>query len=490
MNTIMSLFSEIPRKRVKKNIILAIALLFMTFVSDGICQQSQQNTFLVLTIDNQIISPVIADYISKGIQKAQNENYQGVIIIMDTPGGLLESTRAIVKKIMNATIPVITYVSPSGSRAGSAGVFITYASHIAAMAPSTNIGAAHPIELGAPGKQDSSLRKAIEELTQALKTQMSKKPQEKSSTTNKEEEVSQNPAEDKILNDTLAWITTIAKNRARNADWAREAVLKSASATEKEALEKKVINLIADDLSDLLKKIDSQTVIVAEKPVTLNTKNAQLVYFNLSTRQKILNIIINPNIAYILMLIGFLGIFIEITHPGVIVPGIVGVISLIVAFYAFALLPVNFAGFILIFLGIILFVAEVLTPVSFGVLTLGGAICMLLGSMMLIDTSFLAMKISLNIILPFILSTAVIVIFLVTNVLKTHKQKVSTGPEALIGQSGKAQTDMDPDQEGQVFVCGEIWTAINKSNQPIKKGEKIKVLQVDKIKLLVTQYKT
>lgn len=464
-------------------------LALMSSGSAARAQEKQNNTFLVLTIDNKVINPVIADYVSDGIEKGENEGYAGVIIRMDTPGGLLESTRAIVKKIMNAGIPVIVYVAPSGSRAGSAGVFITLASHVAAMAPSTNIGAAHPVTVGPGGKNERSLKKAIEELTDALKSQKKKdrtpaarEPQEPK----KPKVLSENPLEEKVLNDTLAWIETIAKNRSRNADWARTAVEQSVSITEKEAFEKKVIDLIAVDMHDLLKKIDGKNIALAEKSITLATRGAGLDSLDLTLPQKILNTIIDPNIAYILLLAGFLGLFIEITHPGVYVPGIIGVISLIVAFYAFSVLPINFAGVLLIILAIILFVAEALTPATFGVLTLAGAVCMLLGSLMLINSPFSGLAVSLKIILPFVFATAAIVIFLAGNVFRAHRKKVLSGTEALIGQTGTASTDIL--EEGQTFVAGELWTAVNASAEPIRKGEKIKVVGVDKIKLIVSKY--
>jgi membrane-bound serine protease (ClpP class) len=467
----------------KKTVITIAALLFVIFASPAEPSQDQaHNNLLVLTLDNKIIGPVITDYVSRGIDKAAKENYSGIIMVMDTPGGLLESTRSIVKKIMNASVPVITYVAPSGSRAGSAGVFIAFSSHIVAMAPSTNIGAAHPVMLGEGEKSERSersLKKIIEELTDTLNRKKTKSAAKKI-------EGSENPMEDKIMNDTLAWITAIAKTRNRNADWARQAVLESVSATEKEALEKKVIDLIANDLDDLLKKLDGWMVSLPKKTITLNTKDARLVYFDLTLSQNILNTLINPNLAYIFMLMAFLGLFIEFTHPGVIFPGIVGVISLVLAFYGFAVLPVNFAGFLLIALAIILFIAEALTPATFGLMTLAGAVSMLIGSLMLVDSTFLGIRISLNIILPFILAIAAIVIFLVMNVVKTHNKKVLSGASTLIEEIGVAQTDLK--YEGQVFVAGEIWTAFAPQGETIKKGEKIKVLGVDGIKLRVSKY--
>ena len=467
-------------KTTKRTILALAALLFIILASPVSPSQGRaDNSFLVLTLDNKIIGPVIVDHVSKGIDKVNKENYSGIILVMDTPGGLLESTRAIVKKIMNSSVPVITYIAPSGSRAGSAGVFIALASHVVAMAPSTNIGAAHPVVLGENEKSERSLKRSIEELTDTLN-------RKKAKNTQKESQGSEDPMEDKIMNDTLAWITTIANTRNRNADWAKQAVLKSISATEKEALDKKVIDLIANDINDLLKKINTITIAMPQNMLTLQTNNARLEYFNLTPSQNVLNTLINPNLAYIFMLMAFLGLFIEFTHPGVIFPGIVGAISLILAFYGFAVLPVNFAGFLLIALAIILFIAEALTPATFGLMTLAGAVSMLIGSLMLVDSTFLGIKISLNIILPFILSIAAIVIFLVMNVVKTHNKKVLSGASTLIGEIGLAQTDLSP--EGQVFLAGEIWTAFAQPGETIKKGEKIKVLRVDKIKLHVSKY--
>ncbi len=445
--------------------------------------------FLLLELENKIIGPVTADYISDGIAKARDESYQGVIIEMDTPGGLLESTRRIVKEILNAPVPVVVYVAPSGSRAGSAGVFITLAAHVAAMAPSTNIGAAHPVMMGDGPKGEQPLKKAIEDLTDALRDQQDAPKKEvtpeKETKKDKDDEASTSPMQDKILNDTLAWVATIAKSRDRNVEWARKAVSESVSATEKEALELNVVDIVAVDRDDLLAKMDGRTVTVLEKPVTLHTKGARLVTVPMTRRQNILSTVIHPNIAYIFMLLGMLGLFIEITHPGSVFPGVAGVICLIIAFYAFAVLPVNYAGFLLIAVAIILFIAEALTPATFGLLTLGGAVCMVLGSLMLIDSPLLGLKISLSVVLPFVVGVAGIVLFLVSRVVKAHRTRAKTGSEALIGETGTAQTDIAP--EGQAFVNGELWTALSQDGKKIKKGEKVKVVAIDKIKLIVSK---
>jgi len=444
--------------------------------------------FLVLELKNKIIGPVTADYISDGIARAHAQSYQGVIIEMDTPGGLLESTRRIVKAILNAPVPVVVYVAPGGSRAGSAGVFITLAAHVAAMAPPTNIGAAHPVMMGDGQKSEQPLKKAIEDLTDVLRNQQDA-PKKKTAPEKEEakgaEETSASPLRDKILNDTLAWVATIAKSRDRNVEWAQKAVRESVSATEKEALELKVVDIVAVDRNDLLARMDGLTVTVLEKPVTLRTQGARLVTVPMTQRQDILSTVIHPNIAYIFMLLGMVGLFIEITHPGSVFPGVAGVICLIIAFYAFAVLPVNYAGFLLIALAVILFVAEALTPATFGLLTLGGAVCMVLGSLMLIDSPLLGLKVSLSVVLPFVVAVAGIVLFLVSRVVKAQRAKTRTGPEALIGATGTARTEIAP--EGQAFVNGELWTALSQDGKKIKKGEKITVVDIDKIKLIVSK---
>ncbi|MGE5279748.1 MAG: NfeD family protein [Deltaproteobacteria bacterium] len=465
----------------RKILVLAlVSLLPLAPLSAAAGDDGAGRPFLLLQIEDKIIGPVTADYILEGIRTAGAAEYQGVLIELDTPGGLLESTRAIVKGILNAPLPVVVYVAPSGARAGSAGVFITLAAHVAAMAPATNIGAAHPVTVGEAPPAERALKKA-EELTDNKKTAAKKGAAAKEPAA----EETADPMQDKILNDTTAWIATIAKSRGRNAAWARQAVRESVSATEKEALELHVIDLTALDRFDLMEKLDGRVVSVLDKKVTLRTRGAGFVTQPMSVRQNILSTIIHPNIAYIFMLLGVVGLFIEITHPGVVLPGIAGVICLIVAFYAFAILPVNYAGVLLIAVGLVLFVAEALTPATFGLLTLGGVLAMVLGSLMLFNSPFLGIKVSLGVILPFVVAIAGIVLFLASRVVKAHRAKAQTGPEALVGAAGTAETDIAP--EGQVFVNGELWTAVSRDGSKIGKGEKITVTAVDKIKLVVSK---
>jgi membrane-bound serine protease (ClpP class) len=451
----------------------------------------------VIAINDDIINPVAAEYISEAISEAELEGAECLIIQLDTPGGLLASTRVIVKDLLNADVPIAVYVAPSGSRAGSAGVFITLASHIAAMAPSTNIGAAHPVDLGGEGE---SWRKAIKELEKKLKEMERKQekaiPKEgepapglEEEPLGAEEEADQGEGEeestgstmgDKVLKDTIAWTRGIARIRGRNEEWAVEAVTKSVSITETEALEKNVIDLVCRDLDELLEKIDGREVQLPTGSVVLHTKGARIEHHDMSARQKILKTISNPNIAYILMMLGFFGLLFEVTHPGVGFPGIAGAICLILAFYSFQTLPVNYAGVLLIILALVLFVAEAKVT-SYGLLTIGGLVCMTLGSIMLIDTPYDFLKVSNSVIFPVIFTTAAIVVFLVTLVFRAHSRKSVVGQEGLVGLTGTAETDILP--EGKVFVHGEIWDA--RSASPINRGARVKIVRVDGMTVVV-----
>jgi len=436
-------------------------LLLLTFPTE-----SNQNKGIIITIDDYVINPVIAEYIIKTIKKAESEKAECLIVELDTPGGLLNSTRRIVKAMLNADVPVIVYVAPSGSRAGSAGVFITMASHIAAMSPSTNIGAAHPVGIG---KKDKGWGETLKELLR------SKKDEEEEEKRSEEDIMSE-----KIMKDTIAWITTIAKKRGRNEEWARKAVEESASITEDVAIEENVVEIIAKNREELLGKIDGKRVSLLSGERVLNTKGLHIEIIPLTGRQKILNTLINPNIAYILMILGFYGLLFEVTHPGIGFPGIAGVICLILALYAFHTLPTNYAGIALIILGIVLFIAEVNVP-SFGLLTLGGVVSMTLGSLILFDSPYSFLRVSLSIIIPLVLATAIITIFLIGAVIRAHRGKSVVGKDGLIGEEGICEVRIAP--EGKVFVHGEIWNAV--SEEVIEKGEKVLVQDIKKMRLKV-----
>jgi membrane-bound serine protease (ClpP class) len=335
-------------------------------------------------------------------------------------------------------------VGPTGARAASAGVFITLAAHVAAMAPATNIGAAHPVAVGG-GVDKESMRK--------------------------------------IENDAAAFVRTIATERGRNASWAEKAVRESVSVTEREALKLGVIDLVADSLPDLLDRIDGRAVRTAKGTVTLATRSAVARPIQIGFRDRFLNVITDPNVAYVLMMLGTLGLIFELSNPGAIVPGVIGGISLILAFFAFQSLPINWAGLLLILFGIVLLLAEI-KVVSHGVLTIGGVIAILLGSLMLVNTRELPLRVSWAVIVPVVATTAGVFVFLVGAGLRAQLQRPATGSEGLVGAEGIARTPLDP--EGQVFVRGELWRAVSDAGR-VAEGERVRVVGVDSLTLRVTR---
>jgi membrane-bound serine protease (ClpP class) len=401
---------------------------------------------LVIEVDG-IINPVSAKYIERSIDQAVEENAQCLIIVLDTPGGLMESMRQIVKRMLSSEVPVVVYVAPSGARAASAGVFITMAAHVAAMAPSTNIGAAHPVTLG--GKEQD---KAMME---------------------------------KIVNDTVAYAKSIARKRGRNAKWAAEAVEKSVSITEDEALNLKVIDLVSPNVDDLLLQLDGRRIALDEKTTqVLKTKEAKINQIPMTWKDRLLDAISHPQIAYLLFLLGMMGIYFEVSNPGAIFPGVVGGISIILALFALQVLPINYAGLALMVLAGILFIAEVKVT-SYGLLSVAGVFSLLLGSIMLIDNPTEYLRISWQVIVPAVGFTASFFIFAVTMAIRARLKRPTTGIEGLVGRIGVAQSDFRPD--GRVVVYGEIWTA--GSDDKIKKGDKVEVVRVEKLRLIVKKPK-
>jgi membrane-bound serine protease (ClpP class) len=390
---------------------------------------------------NGPINPVAAEFIVNSLKDATDEEAACLVVELDTPGGLMESTRIITKAMLGSEIPVVIYVYPSGARAASAGVFISYAAHLVAMAPSTNIGAAHPVGIGG-GSADTS------------DTMM-----------------------EKVTNDAVAQIKAVAEKRGRNVEWAEEAVRKSESITEKEALEKNVINFIAPDLDSLLVLMDGREVEVVNRKIKMRTAGAKITRVEMNWRYKLLDKISDPNIAYILLLLGIYGIFFELSNPGAILPGVLGGIFLILAFYALQTLPVNWAGLLLILFAIVLFILEV-NVTSYGILTIGGIVAMFLGSVMLFSkptsTFEPVIKVSLQIIVASTLITASFFTIALGLAVKAHRKQVTTGREGMIGEIGTALTALNP--EGQVQVHGEIWRA--RSDMPIEKGQEVKVVAV------------
>ena len=396
----------------------------------------------VVTIDG-IINPAVAEFIARTINRAAAEGAECLIIRMDTPGGLDLSMRSIIKEMMSAGIPVIVYVGPAGARAASAGALITMAADIAAMAPGTNIGAAHPVSLGGGTMEDDMAAK--------------------------------------VENDAAAYAESIATKRNRNKEWAIKAVRESVSITENEALKLKVIDLIASDLDDLLRQTDGRKITTAAGVKIIETANIEVNEIEMGLREKVLDTLSNPNIAYILMIVGLLGLYFELSNPGAIFPGIIGGISLILAFFAFQTLPVNYAGILLIILALILFILEIKVT-SFGMLTVGGVISLTLGSLMLFDSQSAPFaRVSYDVLIPVVLITSVCCVLIVYLAIRAYSRKPTTGREGLTGEIGISKSAIDP--EGKVYVHGEYWDAL--SDEAIPEGIPVKVVEVKDSKLKV-----
>jgi membrane-bound serine protease (ClpP class) len=399
----------------------------------------------VLTLEGTI-NPVAVERLDKAIESAVKNKAQCLIIQLDTPGGLDKSMREMVKLMMNSEIPVVVYVGPRGSRAASAGVFLTLAAHIAAMAPGTNIGAAHPVALGVGGAMDKEMM-------------------------------------EKVVNDAAAYVKSIAEKRNRNVEWAEKAVRESVSITADEALELGVVDIMAEDMSGLLEKLDGAEVEIMHETLTVMTKGASLHYTEMSFREKILQAIADPNLAYILLMVGIWGIVLEFFHPGALLPGIVGGICLILAFFALQILSFNMAGLVLIVLAIILFVLDIKVP-SYGALTIGGIISLALGSLMLIDPSAIYISISLKYIIIMVAFTSALFIFIISYAIKAQFKKPTTGLEGMVGSMGIAKVNLKP--KGKVQIHGEIWNAVIESGEEvIRKGEEVEVVRVDGMRLVV-----
>jgi membrane-bound serine protease (ClpP class) len=426
----------------KRNKLFFILSVFFLFTFATAIPSQEKAPVFTIEVDG-IINPATAKFIVDSIDQANKEGAQCLIIQLDTPGGLLESTRTIVKKMLASNIPIIVYVSPSGARAASAGVFVTMAAHIAVMAPGTHIGAAHPVTLGGEGKENKAMT-------------------------------------EKILNDTVAFVKNIAKTRGRNADWAEKAVVKSVSITEDEAVKLNVVDFISPDLQSLLDKIDGKVVKFNDVTRTLHTKGVQPKPIQMSWRERLLDIISNPQIAYYLLMLGGMGIFFELSNPGAILPGVVGGIFLILAFYSLQVLPVNYAGLALILFAIILFIAEI-KVVSHGLLAVGGVISLFLGSLMLFQGPMEYMRLSLSVIIPAVMVTSAFFIFAATMAIRARLRKPTTGMEGLIGEVGIASTPIA--LEGKVSIHGEFWGVV--SDQNIERGDKVQVIDVINLKLKV-----
>jgi membrane-bound serine protease (ClpP class) len=421
-------------------LILFIAGLFASVV------RADSPAVYVITV-NGIINPVMADYVDRGISEAEKADAVACVIQMDTPGGLDTAMRDIIQDIVNSDVPVVVYVAPAGARAASAGVFITVSAHVAAMSPNTAIGAASPVSIGSEGEVEMS-----------------------------------STMQDKVMNDAAAYIRSLAATHGRNVDWAEKAVREAVSATETEALELKVIDYVASDLNSLLAQIDGKEInLLNGSTVILDTASARIEYLEMTWTEEFLLAISDPNIAYVLMGLASIGLFVEISNPGLVFPGVVGGISLIFSFFALGNLPVNIAGMLLIILAVILFIVEAVTPASFGALTAGGIASMIVGGLILFKGGPL-FQVDVWLIVIFAVGIGALFAFIISRIIATHHRKSITGMEELSGGEATARTDINP--EGMVFFKGELWKAVSEEGA-IKAGEVVIIKKIEGLKLIV-----
>jgi membrane-bound serine protease (ClpP class) len=438
----MSHLSPLPRRFVRTAALAVLSLGLLSFVLPLFAQGQVGPRPVHRVKVKAAVHPVSAELIQDSIREAEDAGAAALVVELDTPGGLLTSTREITSAILGSRVPVVVYVAPSGAQAASAGFFLLMAADIAAMAPGTNTGAAHPV-LGQGGAPDEVMGKKMEE-------------------------------------DAAAFIRSLAARNGRNAKLAQAAVVESRSYTAHEALEGKLIDAVAPSLPALLRQIDGRPVRKGERSVTLRTARAEIVEVEVSPFRKILGVIADPNIAYILLTLGFLGLYFELMNPGAILPGVVGAVCLILAFFALSVLPVNYAGVALILLAIVLFIAEIKVT-SYGMLTVAGVISMVLGALMLFKTPEPALRVSLELIAVLAVFTLAMVGFLMWMALRIRRAPVRTGLEGLLHEIGTARSVLAP--RGKVFVHGEIWDAL--AEEPVAAGEPVQVVGVRNLTLSV-----
>lgn len=406
-------------------------------------------------LDDEAVTPMIARFLERAIGEAQQRGANALLIELDTPGGLLQSTREIVKSFFGSPVPIIVYVAPSGSRAASAGVFITMAAHVAAMAPGTHIGAAHPVSIGGGAPRDGA-----------------------------DADTSGGVMDEKVMNDTRAWARSIAETRGRSAEWAEAAVTRSESIGAEQAVALNVVDITAANTKTLLDRIDGRDVAVENRTITLRTANVSVETLEPWWGERVLGVISNPNVAFILLLLGFYAIVFEFYSGGWGVPGTVGAVCLLLGFFGLAVLPINIVGLALIVVGLGFFVAEAFVP-SFGLLTLGGVVCLILGGLMLVDSPLGVVEVSKSIVIPTAVACGVIAFFLMGQVVRAHRAPLQTGAEQFVGAAAIATEtfkERDGAFHGMVQMEGELWTAL--ASRPISEGDAVRV--VDRSGLMLT----
>ncbi|MGH8503461.1 MAG: NfeD family protein [Gammaproteobacteria bacterium] len=459
----------------KRYLLSCACLLLGLLAMAGSWLAAAPRSAVVLQIEGPI-GPAVADYVARGIDSAIERDAEIVVLRMDTPGGLDLAMRTIIQKILASAVPVAGFVAPSGARAASAGTYILYATHVAAMAPATTLGAATPVQIG--GDFSARLEKnppddAASDAPGRQRPADDKKPPADDAPRDEPDAMTK-----KMVNDAAAYIRGLAASRGRNADWAERAVREAATLTAGEALKKNVIEIVAEDVPDLLRQANGRKVDVAGTERSLSTDRLTIEVLEPDWRSRLLAIIANPNVAYILMLIGIYGLIFELSSPGAVLPGVLGAICLLLALYAFQVLPINYAGVALIVLGIIFMVAEAFAP-SFGVLGLGGVAAFVAGSIILMDDASLAVS------LPMIGGTALVAasffLWIVTKLLKTRNTKPVTGAEEMIGSLGVALDDFE--ERGRVLVHSETWNALTRTR--LHKGQAVRVLAMDGLILTV-----
>ncbi len=396
-----------------------------------------------------IVNPVMAEFLVKAIKDAEAAQAEAVIIQLDTPGGLDLSMRDIVKAILASDVPIVVYVAPAGSRAASAGVFIAYAANVAAMAPGTNIGSAHPVAMGGGDqKPDATMMKKVE-------------------------------------NDAVAYIKGIAAKRGRNVDWAEKAVRESVNITAEEALKIGVINIVSENRDALLLKLDGMKAETASGPRTIAAKGAEIKETAMNWRFRVLNAVTNPNVAYILLMIGLIGLYFELSNPGAVLPGVIGAVCLVLAFYSLQTLSVNYAGLLLIGLAVIFFILE-LKVVSYGLLTIAGIISLILGSLMLFDSPYPFMRVSIWVVLPTVVFMTAFILFTMYYAMRIYRRKPVSGVEGITNEAGAVSDDF-VEGKGRIFIEGEYWDAV--CAEPLKKGDRVRVLEVKGLTVRVEKEK-